>query len=91
MDSRPYASEWDSLLPIAGEDGTLSSRFEQSKMAAVIHAKTGTLATASALSGYLTTRRGVRLAFSIIANNHTLPSSEIRKIIDRIALALVEE
>jgi serine-type D-Ala-D-Ala carboxypeptidase/endopeptidase (penicillin-binding protein 4) len=91
MDRRPYASDWDSLLPIAGEDGTLSTRFEQSKNAATIHAKTGTLATASALSGYLTTRRGVRLAFSIIANNHTIPSSEIRKVLDRIALALVED
>lgn len=91
MDTRPYAADWDSLLPIAGEDGTLSTRFDQSKKANVIHAKTGTLATASALSGYLTTRRGARLAFSIIANNHTLPSSDVRKIVDRIALTLVED
>lgn len=91
MNTRAYAADWDSLLPVAGEDGTLASRFEQSKSAAVIHAKTGTLANASALSGYLTTRRGARLAFSIMANNHTVPSSEVRRIIDRIALALIEE
>ena len=37
------------------------------------------------------TRRGIRLAFSIIANNHTMPSSDVRKIVDRIALTLVED
>ncbi|MBL8219884.1 MAG: D-alanyl-D-alanine carboxypeptidase/D-alanyl-D-alanine-endopeptidase [Bryobacterales bacterium] len=91
MDARPYSADWDSLLPVAGEDGTLALRFEKAKAASAIHAKTGTLATASALSGYVTTKRGARLAFSIIANNHTLPSSEIRKVVDRIALALVED
>lgn len=81
---------WDSLLPIGGDDGTLRLRFDKSPRAAAIHAKTGTLATVNALSGYVTTTRGARLAFSIIANNHTVPSSEIRKVIDRIGLALLE-
>ena len=91
MSSRTYADEWDSLMPIAGEDGTLALRFERARNASLIHAKTGTLATASALSGYVTTKKGARLAFSIIANNHTLPSREVRKVLDRVALALVED
>lgn len=90
MDSRSYRDVWDSLLPLGGADGTLGSRFEQAPQARVIHAKTGTLGTANALSGYLTTRRGARLVFSILANNHTVPASEIRKTIDRIGLALLD-
>ncbi|MBL8232990.1 MAG: D-alanyl-D-alanine carboxypeptidase/D-alanyl-D-alanine-endopeptidase [Bryobacterales bacterium] len=90
MDRSPHREAWDTLLPVAGYDGTLARRFDQAEQARVIHAKTGTLATTNALSGYLTTRRGARLAFSIIANNHTVPSSEIRKVIDRIGIALLD-
>ncbi len=88
MDSRPYGAEWDKMLPFGGEDGTLRSRFEKAEAARVIHAKTGTLGTVSALSGYVTTKRGVRLVFSVIANNYTAPGPEVRKVIDRIGLAL---
>jgi len=90
MNASRHSEAWDSMLPIGGDDGTLRLRFDKSPRAAAIHAKTGTLATVSALSGYVTTTRGARLAFSIIANNHTVPSSEIRKVIDRIGLALLE-
>lgn len=90
MDRRNYARQWESLLPVGGQDGTLAERFADAPAARKIHAKTGTLATASALAGYLTTRKGARLAFSIVANNHTVPSSEIRKIIDKIGIALLD-
>jgi D-alanyl-D-alanine carboxypeptidase/D-alanyl-D-alanine-endopeptidase (penicillin-binding protein 4) len=89
MDGTVHRAEWESLLPVGGEDGTLQRRFEKQAAARAIHAKTGTLATASALAGYVTTARGRRLAFSIIANNHTGPSSAVRRVIDRIGLALV--
>jgi D-alanyl-D-alanine carboxypeptidase/D-alanyl-D-alanine-endopeptidase (penicillin-binding protein 4) len=90
MDGRPMGKVWDAMMPVGGEDGTLSARFEKAPRARAIHAKTGTLASANALSGYLTTRSGARLAFSVIANNHNGPSSEIRAVIDRIGLALLD-
>jgi D-alanyl-D-alanine carboxypeptidase/D-alanyl-D-alanine-endopeptidase (penicillin-binding protein 4) len=89
MDSRERDG-WDRMLPVGGEDGTLESRFEKARAASAIHAKTGTLSTASALSGYVTTRGKARLAFSIIANSYTLPSSEVRRMIDRIGVALID-
>lgn len=89
MDGREHDG-WDRMLPVGGEDGTLESRFEKARLASAIHAKTGTLSTASALSGYVTTRRKARLAFSIIANGYTMPSSEVRRVIDRIGLALID-
>lgn len=89
MDGTAHREEWEALLPIGGEDGTLEARFERQPTASAIHAKTGTLATTNALSGYVTTARGERLIFSIIANNFTAKPREIRRIVDRIGLALV--
>jgi serine-type D-Ala-D-Ala carboxypeptidase/endopeptidase (penicillin-binding protein 4) len=89
-----YASEnrdsWLSLLPIGGEDGTLSRRLCCSSDAHNIRAKTGTLARAIALSGYADSRTHGVLAFSILVNNFSAPAAEIRKWIDKMALALVE-
>ncbi len=89
MDSTVHREEWESMLPIGGEDGTLDTRFDRVPAARAIHAKTGTLATVNALSGYVTTLRGERLTFSIIANNFSAKPREIRRVIDRIGLALV--
>jgi D-alanyl-D-alanine carboxypeptidase/D-alanyl-D-alanine-endopeptidase (penicillin-binding protein 4) len=53
-----------------------------------VHAKTGTLAKARSLSGYVTTADGERLIFSILANNATTPGSEVTRVTDGIAVAL---
>jgi D-alanyl-D-alanine carboxypeptidase/D-alanyl-D-alanine-endopeptidase (penicillin-binding protein 4) len=55
-----------------------------------VQAKTGALSHVNALSGYLTTLKGERLAFSIIVNNHLLNSHKASETIDDIVTALVE-
>ena len=55
-------------LPVAGESGTLIDDFVNTPGEGRIIAKTGFLSTASALSGYYTTDRGVELTFSLIIN-----------------------
>ena len=85
------APQWVSLLPVGGEDGTLSSRFDKSRAAGKIHAKTGTLSHVSALSGYAERRSGGVRIFSILVNNYnTGQSSEIRAIVDKICNLMVE-
>ncbi|MGA3202341.1 MAG: D-alanyl-D-alanine carboxypeptidase/D-alanyl-D-alanine-endopeptidase, partial [Bryobacteraceae bacterium] len=54
-----YRDAWISLFPIGGEDGTLKHR-----MTSEIHAKTGTLSRAIALSGYAESKTRGWLAFS---------------------------
>jgi serine-type D-Ala-D-Ala carboxypeptidase/endopeptidase (penicillin-binding protein 4) len=87
-----YRSEhrdaWISLLPVGGEDGTLSERFRAAP--GRVRAKTGTLSHVSALSGYLETRDGRTLAFAIFANGYRTPAHGIREVIDRICLAAIE-
>lgn len=84
-----YRHEWMGLLPVGAEDGTLENRFAGQAGASRIRAKTGSLSHVAALSGYATTRSGEVYAFSIIANNFNGPASEIRSVIDRIALSVV--
>jgi len=85
-----YRDSWISLLPIGGEDGTLKHRLCCTAGAASIHAKTGTLSRAIALSGYAESKTHGWLAFSIIVNSFSAPPSDVRKWIDRIALELTE-
>ncbi|MGI4791727.1 MAG: D-alanyl-D-alanine carboxypeptidase, partial [Janthinobacterium lividum] len=58
-----------SSLPIAGVDGTLKSRMVGTSAQNNVHAKTGTLSQARALSGYVTSRSGQLYVFSLLMNN----------------------
>ena len=53
-------------LPIAGVDGTLSNRMQDTPAYNNVRAKTGTVTGISSLAGYLTTRNGHVLSFCII-------------------------
>lgn len=87
MNAQPDAATWRSLLPVAGEDGTLAHRFRGTAAQGRIQAKTGSLTHVRCLSGYATTRAGEHLAFAILADNQGRPSETE---LDRLALALVE-
>ena len=82
--------EWIPLLPIAGVDGTLRTRFDGHPEAARIHAKTGSLSHVRALSGYAESETYGPLAFSIIVNDSLASSSDISTFLDKIGLKLVE-
>lgn len=90
MHLSPHRDAWVSLLPVGGEDGTLSTRFTGMPGASRIRAKTGTLSHVSALSGYAESASRGPLAFAIICNNYNSPSSEIRDVIDKISILATE-
>ncbi|MGB9106422.1 MAG: D-alanyl-D-alanine carboxypeptidase [Terriglobales bacterium] len=91
-DSRqPWAAQFDDTLPVAGVDGSLTERFRGTPAQGRVHGKTGSLKNVNALSGYATTLRGQRIAFSIMVNNHNLTSRVALQTIDQIANAVVEE
>jgi D-alanyl-D-alanine carboxypeptidase/D-alanyl-D-alanine-endopeptidase (penicillin-binding protein 4) len=89
MDGARYRDQWIELLPIGGEDGTLALRYKDLKEGRVL-AKTGTISHVGALSGYIETRRGEWLAFSVIVNNANARGPEIRQFIDRLVMLFVE-
>jgi serine-type D-Ala-D-Ala carboxypeptidase/endopeptidase (penicillin-binding protein 4) len=81
---------WISLLPVAGQDGTLHARFADTPLAGRIFAKTGTLSHVGALSGYARRKNGQMLAFSILVNNYNGPPADVRAAIDRVCALMLE-
>lgn len=76
--------EFVASLAIAGGAGTLAARMRESDTAYLLRAKTGTLSIASALSGYVTTRDGETLGFSIYINDYKSPIQEVWQVQDEI-------
>lgn len=75
-------------LPIAGVDGTLASRMRGTPAAGNARAKTGYIDRARSLSGYVTTRDGHVVIFSLLANNWTTPLREVERVQDDIVTRL---
>jgi len=85
-DSNIYSYLYPSL-PIAGVDGTLSSRMTSGTAYNNIHAKTGTVTGCSCLCGYATASNGHLLAFSIM-NNGVMKAAIGRTYQDRVCQEL---
>ncbi|MBZ5623110.1 MAG: D-alanyl-D-alanine carboxypeptidase/D-alanyl-D-alanine-endopeptidase [Acidobacteriia bacterium] len=89
-----YASagrdNWISLLPVGGQDGTLSSRFGDGPANGRVYAKTGSLSHVSALSGYVQRVNGDWIAFSVLVNNYNSRTADIRGVMDRICNLILE-
>lgn len=81
-------------LPIAGISdrmvgGTLRYRMKQAPLYGVLKAKTGTITNVSSLSGYIQTKQGNNLIFSIILNN-MLDDANGKAIEDKICAIIAE-
>ncbi len=83
-----YATAFREALPVAGADGTLRNRMKGTAAQNNLRAKTGTLSSASSLSGYVTTASGEELVFSIMVNNYPDGVNPPSLCIDPIAVLL---
>jgi serine-type D-Ala-D-Ala carboxypeptidase/endopeptidase (penicillin-binding protein 4) len=65
----PWFDTFYDGLPVSGEEGgTLATRFLGTSAAGQVHAKTGTIGTGVALSGYATTEGDREMVFSVVVN-----------------------
>ncbi len=85
----PVSAELLSALPISGIDGTLLHRMGSKGMRGKVRAKTGTMTSVSALSGYLSTLHHRHLMFVILMNNFTGKVDNYRILQDKICHFLV--
>lgn len=69
-------------LPVAGRDGTIASRMRRTRAENNATAKTGSIANVRALSGYVRSRDGEVLVFSMIANDFVIPAPTVTWIAD---------
>ncbi len=90
MRRSPHFAVFRDALPIAGVDGTISTRMRGTRAAGNVRAKTGTLDMVRSLSGYVTTADGRLLLFSILCNNWLVDVREVDRIADGIAVRLAE-
>lgn len=88
MHRHRYASAFRDALPIAGVDGSLRNRFKGTPAENNLRAKTGTLSSATSLSGYVRDAAGEELAFSIMVNNYPEDADVRASCIDPIAVLL---
>ena len=73
-------------LPIAGVNGTLRNRFQNTRLHGKLHGKTGTLRGVRALSGYLDNEDYGTIAFSILVNQPGQSGQVLTQAIDQIVL-----
>ncbi|MDX1623836.1 MAG: D-alanyl-D-alanine carboxypeptidase/D-alanyl-D-alanine-endopeptidase [Gemmatimonadota bacterium] len=84
MRDHPWFDEWYDSLLIAGIDGD-PRRLDDPDAVDNVRSKTGTLRGVSALSGYVTTRDGELLAFSVMTNGLPRGKSASIAIEDAVA------
>jgi D-alanyl-D-alanine carboxypeptidase/D-alanyl-D-alanine-endopeptidase (penicillin-binding protein 4) len=75
------------IFPTGGK-GTLRNYYQGQ----FVHAKTGTLNGCVALSGYLVTKKGKTLVFSVLVNNHPNNSSSVvRRAVEKFLTAVRDQ
>ncbi len=81
-----------SIMAIGGKTGTVRNMFKASsdEEKPYIFAKSGSLSGVYNLSGYLITKKGKTLLFSVMNNNFTKTTTEVRKEVEKILIKVHE-
>jgi serine-type D-Ala-D-Ala carboxypeptidase/endopeptidase (penicillin-binding protein 4) len=90
MDHHPQREKFLDTFPVAGRDGTLKTRFQGTRAAGRILAKTGSMESVSTLSGYVLTKQETHLAFSLMVNNEGGSQQDVREVLDQICLWIID-
>ena len=88
MNRHRFSVAFRDALPVAGVDGTLRTRMRGTPAQGNVRAKTGTLGTATSLSGYVLSAGGERLVFSLMINNPPRDTNPRTNFTDAVAVLL---
>lgn len=86
----PYSSVFYNSLPRAGQTGTMDNFGKKSTLVGKVRAKTGSMTRVKNLAGYIETRSGKILAFTIMANNYSCGGARIKQFQESILKTLYE-
>jgi D-alanyl-D-alanine carboxypeptidase len=89
MALQPEAQIFRRSLAVAGQNGTLKSRFVNTSARGIVAAKTGTIDGAVSLAGYLDSPNYAPLVFGFVVNSSRSPST-IRAAIDQVVVLLTQ-
>lgn len=79
-----YFKDYFDSLPIAGQSGTLRHMFLNSDANGQIFAKTGTLNKVKALAGFIKTKSGRTLTFSLLVNNYAGSVAQVKQKMEQL-------
>ena len=90
MHSRPDFEIYYESLAIPGVDRSVRRRMADNPLAEMMRTKTGSIANTRTFAGYLTTRSGQLMAFSLMVNNHSVIDSEIDSWMDNFCGYIID-
>jgi D-alanyl-D-alanine carboxypeptidase/D-alanyl-D-alanine-endopeptidase (penicillin-binding protein 4) len=79
---------YEAALPVAGRDRALATRMKGTPAEGNARIKTGSMNNVRAMSGYVRTADGDKLAFAILANNFEMPATAVITAADAIVVRL---
>lgn len=82
--NQPYFKSYFASLPVAGNSGTLKRMFLYNGANGQIFAKTGTLNRVKTLAGYIKTRSGKTLTFSLLINNYSGSVDQVKRRMEEL-------
>lgn len=88
-DSLMYPA-FNASLPVAGRNGSMTSLCRGTFAENNLRAKTGYITRARGYCGYVKTKSGKELAFSILFNNYACTPTEMKLKIEKLMVALTE-
>jgi D-alanyl-D-alanine carboxypeptidase/D-alanyl-D-alanine-endopeptidase (penicillin-binding protein 4) len=81
---------FNASLPVAGQSGSLSGIGKGTFAEKNMRAKSGYISRARGYAGYVKTKAGTELSFSVLFNNYNCSPSEAKQKIEKFLEALVE-
>ncbi len=88
-DSLLYTA-FNNSLPVAGKNGSMTNLCKGTFAENNMRAKTGYINRARGYCGYVKTKSGKELAFSVLFNNYDCSAKEMKVKIEKLLVALVE-
>ncbi|MFK8163399.1 MAG: D-alanyl-D-alanine carboxypeptidase/D-alanyl-D-alanine-endopeptidase [Lewinella sp.] len=82
------AARWRKSIPLAGRTGSMRGFLKGTAAEGKLWAKSGSLGGARSYAGYATRSDGTTLAFTIMVNNFTIESKDLRKKMHALMLQL---
>lgn len=79
-----YFTDFLNSLPDAGREGTLKKYFKDEGFNSSMKAKSGSMTRVKSYAGYLNTKSGKTLIFSMIVNNFTCPPARVNQLFEEV-------
>lgn len=85
-----YSEVFYESIPVVGKNGTVKNICKGSNAVDNMRAKSGSIKSVRAYSGYVTSKSGRKVAYSLIINNYTGSSSNTRRKMEKLMAAIAD-